>query len=102
MNNQIIITFMQMKTLVRAYIQERTWLHQNRIPSMEEYMSAALVTSGHGLGVIIAFIGMGDIIKEDVLKWASTNPKIIKASAIILRLTDDMASRKVCKTKLIC
>ncbi|WKA11681.1 hypothetical protein VitviT2T_029157 [Vitis vinifera] len=36
-----------MKNLVRAYFHEAKWFHEGRIPTMEEYMRIALVTSGY-------------------------------------------------------
>lgn len=86
-----------MKRLVRGYIEEARWLQQKRIPSMEEYLSTALFTSTYGVATITAFIGMEDIVTKDVLEWALTFPKIIKASAMILRLSDDITSSKVLK-----
>ena len=57
-------------------------------------MSIASVSTVHGLIVVISFIGMGDIVTDDVFKWLFSDPKMIKASTTIGRLMDDINSRK--------
>ncbi|WKA12340.1 hypothetical protein VitviT2T_029734 [Vitis vinifera] len=61
---------------------------------MEEYMSVALVTSAYSMLATTSFVGMGDAVTEETFDWVFSQPKIVRASAIICRLMDDMVSPK--------
>ncbi|KAJ0096526.1 hypothetical protein Patl1_27260 [Pistacia atlantica] len=50
-----------MKTLVRNYFIEAKWCHENYVPTMDEYMSVALVTSAYQMLATTSFVGMGDV-----------------------------------------
>ena len=84
-----------MKKQVRAYFHEAKWLHEGRIPTMEEYMSIARVSSGYPMLTATSFIGMGKIVTKEAFDWVITNPKIVTASSVISRLMDDITSHKV-------
>ncbi|XVE50495.1 hypothetical protein DITRI_Ditri01bG0167100 [Diplodiscus trichospermus] len=83
-----------MKQLSQAYFVEAKWCNEHYTPTVEEYMTNAVVSSGYIMVAITSLVRMGDIVTEEVFNWASTNPKIIKASAIIARLMDDIVSHK--------
>ncbi|PRQ31570.1 putative lyase [Rosa chinensis] len=83
-----------MKIQVRAYFREAKWFHQKYTPTLDEYMSLALVTSGYFMLATISFLGMGDIVTRDSFEWLFNSPKIVKASELVGRLMDDMASHK--------
>ena len=84
-----------MKVLVHAYFNEAKWFHENHIPTMEEYMQVALVTTGYSMLTAVSFIGMGEIVTKQAFDWVSSRPKIIRASETITRLVDDVRSHKV-------
>ncbi|KAF7851493.1 hypothetical protein BT93_L3779 [Corymbia citriodora subsp. variegata] len=85
-----------MKKQARAYFTEAKWFHQNHVPTMEEYMPIALTTSGVGLIVVWSFLGMGDIVTKDVFDWLLfSDPKMVKASAVVSRLMNDIAGHKL-------
>ncbi|KAL6315893.1 hypothetical protein AAG906_013237 [Vitis piasezkii] len=84
-----------MKNLVRAYFHEAKWFHEGSIPTMEEYMRIALVTSGYYMLTTMSFIGMGEIVTKEAFDGVISDPKIITASAVICRLMDDISSYKV-------
>ena len=84
-----------MKGAVRAYHNEAQWFHGDCIPSVEEYLSVALVTSDVTLFTIISFVGMGRMATKEIFDWVLNDPKIMKATSTIMRLMDDMASHKV-------
>ncbi|GFZ06548.1 terpenoid cyclases/Protein prenyltransferases superfamily protein [Actinidia rufa] len=48
----------EMKNLVRGYFEEAKWFHQGYVPSMEEYMQVALLTSGYKMVTTTSFVGM--------------------------------------------
>ncbi|KAG6737122.1 hypothetical protein POTOM_059885 [Populus tomentosa] len=83
-----------MKVLVHAYFNEAKWFHENHIPTMEEYMQVALVTSGYFLLATVSFIGMADMVTEQAFDWVFNRPKIVRASETIARLVDDVRSHK--------
>ncbi|XP_050218837.1 (-)-germacrene D synthase-like [Mercurialis annua] len=84
-----------MKNQVRAYFVESTWFHKQYIPTMEEYMPIALVTSAYEMLATTSLLGMGDIVTKDSFDWLFTKPnKMVTASQIICRLMDDIVSHK--------
>ncbi|KAJ7981634.1 (-)-germacrene D synthase [Quillaja saponaria] len=83
-----------MKNQVRAYFQEAKWFHQQYSPTMEEYMRVALVSSGYPLLATTFLAVMDDVVTKDTFEWILSDPKIVKASALIARLMDDMVSHK--------
>ncbi|XP_050369625.1 (-)-germacrene D synthase-like [Argentina anserina] len=83
-----------MKRLVRAYHAEAKWFHKNYTPSMDEYMEVALITSAYSMLATTAFVGMGDIVTKESFEWIFSDPKIVKASAVVCRLMDDIVSHK--------
>ncbi|KAL6316967.1 hypothetical protein AAG906_024505 [Vitis piasezkii] len=83
-----------MKKQARAYFHEAIWLHEGRIPTMEEYMSIARVSSGYPMLTATSFIGMGKIVTKEAFDWVISDPKIVTASAVIARLMDDITSHK--------
>ncbi|XP_023909257.2 (-)-germacrene D synthase [Quercus suber] len=83
-----------MKNQVRAYFDEAKWFHQNHIPTMDEYMQISLVTCGYPMLATTSLVGMGDIVTNDCFEWVFSNPKIVRASAVVCRLMDDIVSHK--------
>ncbi|KAM4103019.1 hypothetical protein ACJW30_06G047500 [Castanea mollissima] len=83
-----------MKNQVRAYFYEAKWFHQKHIPTMDEYMRIALVTSGYSMLATTSLVGMGDIVTKDSFEWLFSDPKIVRASAVVCRLMDDIVSHK--------
>ena len=86
-----------MKRQIRAYFQEAKWFHHKYIPTLEEYMPLALVTSGCAMLATTSFVGMGDIVTKDSFEWLFSNPKMVSASAVVGGLLDDIVSHKVIK-----
>ncbi|KAK6230394.1 hypothetical protein QUC31_001912 [Theobroma cacao] len=68
--------------------------HENYAPTLEEYMSVALITSGYRMLPITSYVGMGDDIMKEAFNWASNTPKSLQASMTLGRLMDDIASHK--------
>ncbi|GMN20107.1 hypothetical protein TIFTF001_043002 [Ficus carica] len=83
-----------MKRQIRAYFKEAKWFHNKYIPTLEEYMPLALVTSGYPLLATTSFVGMGDIVAKDSFEWLFSNPKMVCASALVARLMNDIVSHK--------
>ncbi|KAK9048284.1 hypothetical protein SSX86_032753 [Deinandra increscens subsp. villosa] len=80
---------------VRSLLQEAKWLKEGYKPTLEEYMSNALVTVGSALIIARSYVGrVDDMVTEETFRWVATYPPIIKASCLILRLMDDMGTHK--------
>ncbi|XP_055960452.1 alpha-copaene synthase-like isoform X3 [Mercurialis annua] len=88
-----------MKRVTRAYLAEAKWLEQDYIPTMEEYMKVSLITCCYPMLATTSFLGLGEIATKDAYEWASKDPKIIRASAIIGRLMDDIVSHEFEQTR---
>lgn len=84
-----------MKILAKLYFLEAKWLHGHDIPPVEEYMDVALMTCGYPMLIMSTFVVMGDIVTKEILDRVFTLPKIVKASAMICRLMDDIVGHKV-------
>ncbi|XP_021596997.1 probable terpene synthase 2 [Manihot esculenta] len=84
----------EMKRLVQAYLVEAKWLNKNYTPTVDEYMSNALLSCGYSLLTISVFVGMGDIATTEAFDWASKDPKILRAASMIGRLMDDIVSHE--------
>ncbi|KAH9755851.1 alpha-humulene/(-)-(E)-beta-caryophyllene synthase [Citrus sinensis] len=83
-----------MKNIVKNCFFEAKWCHQNYIPTMDEYMTVALVTSAYPMLSTTSFVGMGDIVTKESFEWLFSNPRFIRASSVVCRLMDDMVSHK--------
>ncbi|XP_019072461.1 (-)-germacrene D synthase [Vitis vinifera] len=83
-----------MKKLVQAYFVEAKWLKQEYIPTIEEYMTNALVSCGYFQLATISFVGMGDMVTKKAFDWVFSDPKMVRASAIICRLMDDIVDHE--------
>nr|AIK19226.1 sesquiterpene synthase [Eugenia uniflora] len=83
-----------MKKLVKAYFQEAEWFHTNYMPTLEEYMSLQLITTGYGMLATASLVGMGDVVTERAFEWSVGCCKIVKAAQTICRLMDDLSSHQ--------
>ncbi|XP_059428060.1 (-)-germacrene D synthase-like isoform X2 [Corylus avellana] len=83
-----------MKNQVRAYFHEAKWFHKKHIPTLDEYMRIALVTSAYSMLATTSLVGMGDIVTKDAFEWLFSDPKMVRASAVVCRLMDDIVSHK--------
>ena len=63
------MNILQLKNQVRAYFAEAKWAHEGYIPTIEEYMLVALVTSSSCMLTTWSFIGMGEIMTKEAFDW---------------------------------
>ncbi|XP_052877341.1 probable terpene synthase 2 [Gossypium arboreum] len=84
----------EMKRQCQAFSVEAKWLHENYIPTMEEYMPIALVSCGYLHLTISSFVGMEDNITKETFNWAFNDPKIIRASSSICSLMSDIVEKE--------
>ncbi|KAK9041699.1 hypothetical protein V6N11_016789 [Hibiscus sabdariffa] len=83
-----------MKRQSQVYCVEAKWFHEKYIPTMEEYMSIALMSSAYPNLIIASLVGMEDNITKDTFIWAFNVPKMLKASSTICRLMDDVVTHR--------
>ncbi|CBI31311.3 unnamed protein product, partial [Vitis vinifera] len=83
-----------MKNQVRAYFAEAKWLHEEHVPTIEEYLHVALVSSGYCMLATTSLVGMGEIATKEAFDWVTSDPKIMSSSNFIARLMDDISSHK--------
>ncbi|KAH7544309.1 hypothetical protein JRO89_XS15G0146300 [Xanthoceras sorbifolium] len=89
------LTSLLMKDVVRHYLLESKWYDQRYVPTMEEYMGVALVTSCYTMVPATSFLGMGDIVTKEAFEWVLSKPKMTKGASVVCRLMDDIVSHKV-------
>nr|BAN81914.1 beta-caryophyllene synthase [Artemisia absinthium] len=89
-----------MKEFIRSYMMEAKWANEGYVPTAEEHMSVAFVSSGYSMLATTCFVGMGDIVTDEAFEWALTKPPIVKASCAIARLMDDIHSQKEEKERI--
>ncbi|KAL6313952.1 hypothetical protein AAG906_011682 [Vitis piasezkii] len=82
------------KRQIQAYFVEAKWLNQEYTPTLDEYMSNALVSSGYSMLMTTSFVGMGDIATKEAFDWVFSDPKMVRASSVICRLMDDIVSHE--------
>ncbi|XP_048320648.2 (-)-germacrene D synthase-like [Ziziphus jujuba] len=84
----------EMKKLVRVYLVESKWFSNNYTPTLEEYLAIGLRSCGYSMLTITSFLGMGDVVTKEGFDWISEWPRILQASCIICRFTDDVVGHK--------
>ncbi|KAL2327948.1 hypothetical protein Fmac_021375 [Flemingia macrophylla] len=82
------------KKFVRAYNTETRWLNDNYKPTIEEYLEISTISASYSLLTITSYIGMRYITTENIFKWVTNEPKIVKAANITSRLMDDIVSNE--------
>ncbi|XP_071703632.1 (E)-beta-farnesene synthase-like [Rutidosis leptorrhynchoides] len=82
------------KEYTRNLLMEAKFVKDKYVPTIEEYMSVSLITAAYPLITVRSYVGQGDHVTEDTFKWIATHPPVVKASATVLRLMDDIGSHK--------
>ncbi|KAJ0785944.1 putative (-)-beta-caryophyllene synthase [Helianthus annuus] len=79
---------------IKGYMIEAKWVKEGHIPTTDEHASIAFVTGGGGLMISSCYLGMGEIITNEAMKWAVTEPPLFRACSAIGRLLNDIAGYK--------
>ncbi|XP_055960083.1 probable terpene synthase 6 [Mercurialis annua] len=80
--------------LVRSYHLEAQWYYGQYLPSFNEYMHNALISSSFALLTPMVLIGMEKHACVKEFEWLETNPKIVQASKVPARLLNDIVARE--------
>ncbi|KAL0294528.1 UNVERIFIED_CONTAM: Beta-caryophyllene synthase [Sesamum radiatum] len=81
----------EMKKMVRAYLEEAKWCYNKDMPTMEEYMKVAIVTSTYMMLLTTSLVGMEKLVTRKDFDWITSEPLLVLASSIIGRLANDLA-----------
>ncbi|KAJ9549493.1 hypothetical protein OSB04_022036 [Centaurea solstitialis] len=87
-------TLEMVKEYTRNLLMEAKWVKDGYVPTVDEHMSVTLVTVGYALMIAKSYVHGDDLVVEDTFKWVSTYPPLVKASCLILRLMNDIATHK--------
>ncbi|MED6123091.1 hypothetical protein PIB30_046052 [Stylosanthes scabra] len=79
---------------VQGYMTQAKWIHEGYIPTYEEYKANGVFSSGYQF-VASLFIALGGFATKEMLDWVCNVPVMVKASGLVLRLTNDLGSRKI-------
>lgn len=94
----------QMVKLSKAYMEEAEWCYSDHIPTLDDYMKLALVSSGHLVLATTSLVGISasrhHISKHD-FDWITNEPPMLRTSAVLGRLTDDLAGKGVITNYLL-
>ncbi|VVA37655.1 PREDICTED: (-)-germacrene D synthase, partial [Prunus dulcis] len=83
-----------LKAVARAYFEEARWFNEGYTPTMDEYLPAAIVSSGYPMLSTVSLLGMGDIVTKETFEWLFNDAKIVRASATLCRFMDDIVTGK--------
>ncbi|XP_021725964.1 (-)-germacrene D synthase-like [Chenopodium quinoa] len=84
----------QMGVTCQAYLHEAMWRRQNVVPTFDEYMKNSIGSAGYLYVIVAAFLGMGELATKDAFEWVDQTTKAQKASCILARLLNDIASHE--------
>lgn len=87
---------MQWTDLCQSYLVEATWYKQGYTPTLEEYMNNAWISISAPLILVHAYFLTTNHLTEEALDYCLLKyPTIVRQSAIILRLADDLGTSSV-------
>ncbi|CAI9770284.1 unnamed protein product [Fraxinus pennsylvanica] len=78
--------------LCKAYLQEARWYFNGYKPTMEEYMNTAWISISAHVILSHAFFAVTSPIEKEAVQYLQDYPDLIRWSAMILRLSDDLAT----------
>ncbi|KAM3291293.1 (R)-linalool synthase TPS5, chloroplastic isoform X1 [Capsicum chacoense] len=78
--------------LCKSYLQEARWYHIGYKPSMEEYMENARISVAVPMVLVHSLFLVNDPITQEAMESLSNYPDIIRQSATIFRLADDLGT----------
>ncbi|OQU92401.1 alpha-copaene synthase isoform X1 [Sorghum bicolor] len=78
----------------KGYVTEIGWRDSKYIPLLEEHLKVTLITCFYWAINCTAFVVFEENVTEEILKWMSKFPQIVKDSCIISRLMDDIVAHE--------
>ena len=81
--------------LCNAFMEEAKWFSSGQLPTTEEYMKNALVSTGVHVEFVHTFFLLGEGINRETVAIMDNFPTLISSTAAILRLCDDLEGAEV-------
>ncbi|OAY62604.1 Alpha-humulene synthase, partial [Ananas comosus] len=76
----------------RAYLKETEWYAHDYVPTFEERLQTSMVSSTYPALICASFVGMDNIATREAFEWVTSMPEVVKDSAILSRLMNDITS----------
>ncbi|PIA58446.1 hypothetical protein AQUCO_00500402v1 [Aquilegia coerulea] len=80
--------------LCNGFLVEARWFASGHLPTSEEYLNNGVISTGLHVGLVHLFFLLGEGINKETIDLLDNNPSLIKYSALILRLWDDLGTAK--------
>lgn len=80
------------KDLCKSYLVEARWYHNGYAPTLEEFLDNAWISIGGNLLLSYAYCINNYVTAEDLEKFSSGYPDIVRYSLMHLRLYNDLAT----------
>nr|F2XF97.1 RecName: Full=Alpha-humulene synthase; AltName: Full=Terpene synthase TPS-Hum; Short=PgTPS-Hum [Picea glauca]ADZ45513.1 alpha-humulene synthase [Picea glauca] len=75
---------------VESYLQEAEWIETRHVPSFNEYIKNALVSSGMCIVNLIPLLLLGQLLANNIVEQILSPSKIQELSELTIRLIDDI------------
>ncbi|KDP31568.1 hypothetical protein JCGZ_14793 [Jatropha curcas] len=82
------------KKQVGAYRTEARWFNNDYVPTFEEYISNAVISSTYPMLITLSFCAMGEVASKQVFDWLFTEPKLLYTASGLARLINDIMSHE--------
>ena len=83
--------------MCKSYLLEAKWYHNGYTPTLQEYLDNAWISISAPVILMYAYSCVTNPITREAIESVKDYPSIIKWSAMILRLADDLGTSSVCK-----
>ncbi|OAY78193.1 Alpha-humulene synthase, partial [Ananas comosus] len=75
-----------------TYLKETEWYAHDYVPTFEERLQTSMVSSTYPALICASFVGMDNIATREAFEWVTSMPEVVKDSAILSRLMNDITS----------
>lgn len=82
--------------MCKAFMVEAQWCHYKETPCFEEYIENGWVSNSGALLLTHAFFFVTSQISLEALQALKINHHILRLPSMVLRLTNDLVTSKVC------
>ncbi|KAI4367996.1 hypothetical protein MLD38_016614 [Melastoma candidum] len=76
----------------RAYLQEAKWYHEGIKPTLQQYLEFSTTTVGVKIMLLFIYFLTTDDVTREALDWISQDPNLIRGTALICRLNNDLGT----------
>ncbi|KAE8077313.1 hypothetical protein FH972_015885 [Carpinus fangiana] len=80
--------------LLRSYLLEAKWYHTGYTPSLQEYIGNACISISAQVMLVHVYFSITNSITKEALDSLEEFPNIIRWSAVVLRLANDLGTSK--------